>query len=279
MTDLIENTKFMRDFIRLAQEGVEHGWHEKNGGNLSYRIALEEINEIKDFLKEPEESFPTEISVPNLAGEYFLVTGSGKYLKNVSLAPFKNLAIVLIDDKGENYKIVWGLSKEEKPTSEFPTHLECHSIKKEQNASYRVIYHAHPVNIIALSATLPCDDDIVTKATWGMMTECPVIYPEGLGIVPWMVPGGREIANATAEKMRKFKYNAVIWALHGIFCAGKNFDDTIELMYVIEKSAEIYKAQKIMGGAINSIPLEGYKKLEEEFHVHLKESSLNAIIP
>lgn len=35
-----------------------------------------------------------------------------------------------------------------------------------------------------------------------MATEDPVIFPEGIGVVPWMVPGSSEIAKATSELMK-----------------------------------------------------------------------------
>ena len=71
--------------------------------------------------------------MPNLANEYFLVSGTGRYMRNVILKPEDNICIAKIDDKGENYAIVWGLEKGGRPTSEFPTHLMNHSIKKRPN--------------------------------------------------------------------------------------------------------------------------------------------------
>jgi hypothetical protein len=34
----ILEAEFMKGFIRMANDGWEMGWHERNGGNLSYRI-------------------------------------------------------------------------------------------------------------------------------------------------------------------------------------------------------------------------------------------------
>ena len=45
------------------------------------------------------------------------------------------------------------------------------------------------------------------------MTECVVVFPGGVGVVPWMVPGGADIARETAAMMETF--DAVIWAQHG----------------------------------------------------------------
>ncbi|SUM31637.1 Rhamnulose-1-phosphate aldolase [Staphylococcus gallinarum] len=39
-----------------------------------------------------------------------------------------------------------------------------------------------------------------TKTLWKMCTECLVVFPDGLGIIPWVVPGTEEIGQLTAEK-------------------------------------------------------------------------------
>ena len=57
--------------------------------------------------------------------------------------------------------------------------------------------------VIALTLVLPLDDKVFTRKLWESATECPVVFPDGVGVVPWMVPGGREIAVKTAELMKK----------------------------------------------------------------------------
>ena len=38
----ILDAKFVQDFIKMANDGFLQGWHERNGGNLSYRLKPEE---------------------------------------------------------------------------------------------------------------------------------------------------------------------------------------------------------------------------------------------
>ena len=52
-----------------------------------------------------------------------MVTGSGKYFRNVEIDPAANVAIIRVDEKGEKYKILWGLTEGGRPTSELPSHL------------------------------------------------------------------------------------------------------------------------------------------------------------
>ncbi|MDO5702919.1 MAG: class II aldolase/adducin family protein, partial [Lachnospiraceae bacterium] len=88
---------FVRGFMRLADDGWNQGWHERNGGNLSYRMKAEEIESVKDNFT-PGEWTPTGASVPGLAGEYFIVTGSGKYFRNVILDPEDSCCIIEVDE-------------------------------------------------------------------------------------------------------------------------------------------------------------------------------------
>ena len=151
-------------------------------------------------------------AVPNLAGEYFLVTGSGKYFRNVTIKPEDSICMIELDEKGENYRIVWGLVNGGRPTSELPSHLMNLEVKKLQDERYRVVYHAHTTNVIALTFVLPLEDKVFTRELWEMATECPVVFSSGIGVVPWMVPGGREIAVATSELMKKYDLRGSLWS-------------------------------------------------------------------
>lgn len=274
LTDL----SFVQDFIALTADAFEKDWHERNGGNLSYRIRTEEMDFVRvQFpmaLKSTEQWTPTGVSVPNLAKECFLVTGSGKFMQNVREAPEENLAIAQIDESGENYSVIWGLEKGGRPTSEFPTHLMNHAIKKRTTDNrHRVIYHAHPVDTIALTFVLPLSSRTFTREIWSMITECPVIFPEGIGVLPWMIPGGREIAEATGKLMEEF--NVVIWAHHGVFCSGATFDEAFGLMDTIEKAAEIAVKVMSMGGKKNYITTKNLKDLAREFNITLNPEMLD----
>ncbi len=270
----IKDSKFLEGFIRLTADAFKKGWHERNGGNLSYRVPAEEVAEVKESLHEPKEWQPIGNSVPGLAGEYFLVTGSGKYMRNVELAPEENAALILIDEKGENYSIVWGLVKGGRPTSELPTHLANHELKKKMtDGKNRVIYHAHPTNLIALTFVLPLEDKAFTRELWEMATEDPVIFPEGLGVVPWMVPGGKAIADASTKLMEK--YRVVVWAHHGLFVCGDDFDEAFGLMDTVEKASEICVKVLSMGGKKQTITRQNFLDLAKDFNINLNTKLLD----
>ena len=83
----ILESKFVQGFIKMADDGYQQGWHERNGGNLSYRLKAEEVEMIRPRLNAPGEWTPIGVEVPGLAREFFLVTGSGKYFRNIIVDP------------------------------------------------------------------------------------------------------------------------------------------------------------------------------------------------
>ena len=114
-----------------------------------------------------------------------------------------------------------------------------------------------------------------TRALWQSATECPVVFPGGVGVVPWMVPGGADIAMATSELMKK--YDAAVWAHHGLFVSGPDYDITFGLMHTIEKAAQIYMLAITAGGGKirQTITDDNLRAIAKEFGVELNEEFLN----
>jgi len=267
----VTDVECVKGFIRMCSDGYALGWHERNGGNFTYRMKDDEVELCKENFNYGNDWVQMDVVAGNLKNEYFITTGSGKFMRNVELSPADNIGIVQLNDQGNAYKIVWGLNNGAKPTSEFPTHIMNHSIRKEKtNGKDRVIYHCHCTNVIALTFVVPLTDRDFSRVLWKTMTECPIVFPEGVGVVEWMVPGGKEIALKTCELMKK--YQAVIWAHHGLFVTGTDFDTAFGLAHTIEKSAEIY--QKILSTGkpiLATINDEGLKDAARCYDVELNK--------
>ena len=266
----------VKKFIRTCDDGWKQGWHERNGGNLTYRLKEEEAAQLRPFFDmQPRPWVPMGVTGANLAGEYFIATGSGKFFRNVDPDPEDSLCIVEINGAGDSYRIVWGLVNGGRPTSEFPTHFMNHSVRAAAtDGATRVIYHAHTPNLIAMTYVLPLTDRDFSRALWKSATECPVVFPGGVGVVPWMVPGGADIALATCEKMKTFE--AAVWAQHGLFVSGPDFDITFGLMHTIEKAAQIWILHKSTGlPELQTITDDGLRAIARDFGVTLREEFLD----
>ena len=164
-----------------------------------------------------------------------------------------------------------------KPTSEFPSHFMNHSVRKRvTDGANRVIYHAHPPYVVALSYILPLTAEAFTRVLWKSETECCVVFPGGVGVVPWMVPGGADIAKATCAEMEK--YDAAVWAFHGLFASGPDFDTAFGLMHTIEKAAQIACITLSANGGKKTrqcITDDNIRAIGKEFGVTLNEDILN----
>ena len=137
-----------------------------------------------------------------------------------------------------------------------------------------MIYHCHPVGVIALTFVLPLDNKTFSRALWCTMTECPIIFPHGVAVIPWMMPGGLDIAKATSDYMKE--YDVAIWAHHGIFCASTDFDNTFGLMHTVEKSAQIYLNILHTGKPIlQTITDEYLRAIEKDFKITLNHDFLD----
>lgn len=260
---------FVRGFIHMADDGWLQGWHERNAGNISYRIRKWEVEAIREELT-PGEWKPIGVSVPKLAWEHFLITGAGKDFRNIKMHPEDCLCIIELDGTGENYRIDWGLVNGGRPTSELETHLINHDIKlNELNVQHRVVYHAHPANIIALSFVLPPETEAYTRELW----ECPLVFPDVVGVIPWMIPGGKDIALATGEVMKK--YDVAVWAHHGVFVSGENYDKVFGLMHSVEKSAEIMvKVHSMRGEPELTMTADDFRAFAKQLNAEIPEEYL-----
>ncbi len=269
MKDLM-TAPFMVEFIRTVTNMYNHGWDERNGGNVS--LLLEE-NDLADYLDLAlvHRTIPTGFEAPKLEGKYFLVTGTGKYFKNVQYEPCRNLGIVRLTEGGRNAELLWGFTDGGKFTSEFPAHMMSHVARMKVDPENRVIMHCHPANLLAMTYVHSLDEREFTRTLWQMCTECIVVFPDGVNVLPWMLCGTNEIGEATARKMETARL--VVWAQHGIYGAGKDLDETFGLIETTEKAAEIWLKIAHLP-LVNTITDEAMHQLEVRFGVKAREGYL-----
>ena len=269
MKDIL-TAPFMAEMIRTTTNMYNHGWDERNGGNISLLLDEAEVQEYLDM--QPIRTLETGFEAPELNEKIFLVTGTGKYFKNVQVAPEVNLGIVRLADNGREAEVLWGFTDGGRFTSEFPAHMMSHVARRKVDPKNRVVMHCHPANLLAMTYVHDLDERAFTRTLWQMCTECIVVFPDGVNVLPWMLCGTNEIGEATAKKMETARL--VVWAQHGIYGAGKDLDETFGLIETAEKAAEIYL--KIAHLPLkNTITDEQMHLLETRFGVKAREGYLD----
>ncbi len=266
MKDIL-TAPFIDEMKKVTANMYRMGWDERNGGNISYMLEEDEVKEYLD-ISNVIRTIPTGFDATELKGKIFLVTGTGKYFKNVEYNPEENLGIIRIADDGTTAQLLWGYSDGGKFTSELPAHLMSHIARLKVNPKNRIILHTHPIYTLAMTHVHELCEKAFSRTIWGMCSECIIVFPEGIGVLPWMVCGNNEIGVATAEKMNDFRL--VIWGLHGIYGAGETMDEAFGLVETVEKAAQLYMVASASGKFINFITDENLLALVKHFNIEDK---------
>ncbi|MBC9131110.1 rhamnulose-1-phosphate aldolase [Frischella sp. Ac13] len=268
----IETAPFIREMCDITYKLWQKGWAERNGGNISYLLKEEEVAPYLDTSKIISESVMP-IPIPELKNRIFLVSGSGKYFRNAITNPADTLVIIKISDDGTKYQKLWGLINGGNPTSELASHLKCHATRLSVDPEHRVIFHTHATSTIAMTFVHDLDESKFTKTLWQQITECLIVFPDGVSIVPWMIAGTVELGWESARRMEYCR--VVIWAHHGIMGAGTSMDDAFGLVETVDKAADIYlQSASVTTGIKQSITTEQLKSLAKAFNVVPREGIL-----
>lgn len=222
--------------IRLFQAGNRQGWHANGSGSISYRMAMDDLEEIWPLLTRDRDWSSLGCKARNLAGEYILVTAHGAQFRELALAPCEWLGILEISADGENSRVCWGFENNRRPPNDFAYHVLCHSVRTGATAGRsRFVYHAHPAQLLAASLILPQNDREITRALWTLDRQAIVAFPGGIGYVLLSDTGVLK-QEAITNKLEKYEF--VITAHDGAYSTGDSVGAVLGLLQAANKAAE-----------------------------------------
>jgi rhamnulose-1-phosphate aldolase len=254
-----------RDMAEVGSHLWTRGWAERNAGNLSVDVTDLTRSVELDLSRHLE--VPGAIPNPELAGRCFLITATGARLRELASPPSRGLLLVRIEDDLSGYRILWGGQRADRPTSEFPAHLEAHGFLRNSPTQYGAIVHTHPTHLIALThfASLAREDDI-SKLLWSMHPELRMVLPDGVGFAPYRCPGSDALAAATVEALRH--HRLCLWEKHGCVAVGRNVLEAFDLIDTANKAAEIYLLCRSAGQEPQGLSCEQLDELAREFDLN-----------
>jgi rhamnulose-1-phosphate aldolase len=155
--------------------------------------------------------------VPELAGATFLVSGSGRRLREIIDDPTANIACIVVSEDGCTGKVHTSHHRRfERVTSEFNSHLAVHYDQMlASGTNFHAIIHAQPMHLTYLSHIPRYQDEAYLNThllRW--QPETIVNLPEGIGFIPFCLPGSPELMEANVEALGH--HRVVIWAKHGV---------------------------------------------------------------
>jgi rhamnulose-1-phosphate aldolase len=271
MKEFLDGNKALKGVIQeLAQTAGylwQRGWAERNAGNISVNINDLVLQEIPGLNSNPFFELPT--IYPKLAGACFLVTGTGKSMRELAQKPLKNVLIIKLNENANGYYIVSQKVDDNNsiPTSELPTHLGIHQMIAERGSKEKVVLHTHATELVALTQAKEfCNKDSLNKLLWGMHPETIMFVPKGVGFVSYILPGSAEIAKETIKVLQD--HDVALWEKHGVFAIGKSISDTFDVIDILAKSARIFflcRSANIIPEGFTEQQLNELRKLSANF--------------
>lgn len=245
---ILDNRKALSDAVWQVAETAGYlwskGWAERNGGNITVNVT-EYVDDGMRAMPAISEAREIGFVLPALKGCWFYCKGTQKRMRDLSRDPMANGSIIRITDDCAHYEIV--ADSLVNPTSELPSHLSVHNYLLAKGSPYRASLHTHPIELVAMTHTARfLEKDVATNLLWSMIPETKAFCPRGLGMVPYMLAGSKELAKATIEAIDD-DYDVVMWEKHGIFAVDVDIMAAFDQVDVLNKAAQIYISAKNMG--------------------------------
>src|SRR5690349_11819849 len=238
---------------QLGQVGKtlsEIGAAEGAAGNLS--ICFRESLDVSALFPKME-IVELPVPAPDLAGATLIVTGSGRRLRDIIDAPFANLACIIIEPDGRTGRMFTAHDCPfKRVTSEFYSHLAVHHDQmRSRDIKLHAVLHAQPVYLTFLSHLTNYQEELyLNRHLLRWQPEMIFNFPEGLGILPFMLPGSAQLTVETMLALRD--HQMVIWSQHGVMARSDNsISHALDLIEYAETGAH-YECLNLMGGDLSS---------------------------
>ncbi|MGD0611002.1 MAG: class II aldolase/adducin family protein [Anaerolineales bacterium] len=215
------------------------------------------------------ESMELPLAVPELAGMTLIITGSGRRLRDIIQDPTANLGCLVVDKGGKTGQLFTSPRRLfANLTSELNSHLAVH---RDQIASsgtnFHAVIHAQPRHLTYLSHIPSYQDQMVlSRHLLRWQPETILNLPEGIGFVPFNVPGSEALMSATLKALHQ--YRVIVWAKHGVVARSdtspKRASDRIEYA---ETAASYEYLDLVAGGKGEGLSVDQIRAICKAFNI------------
>jgi rhamnulose-1-phosphate aldolase len=208
-------------------------------------------------------------AVPALAGKTFIVSGSGRRLREIIQDPAANLAAVVVNDDGVTAKLCTSPRRLfARVTSEFNSHLAVHCDQvMRTGTNFLTLIHAQPLHLTYLSHIARYRDTaFMNQHLLRWQPELIINFPEGIGVLPFLLPGSPALMQANVEGLRE--HQVVVWSKHGLMARSdlsvKRACDRIEYF----ETAARYELMNLSNGEMaDGLSVDEIKRIAAAFGV------------
>lgn len=209
-------------------------------------------------------------AAPELAGATIIVSGSGRRLHEIHNDPPAHLAGVVIHGGGCTATLFTSPRRRfERLTSEFNSHLAVHSNRfRSTGANFHTLIHVQPIYLTYLSHIHRYQDAAYLNdhlLRW--QPETILNLPEGIGVIPFLIPGSAELVAANVESLRK--HQLVVWAKHGVMARSHgSVEQMVDSIEYAETAARYEYLNLAIGEVGEGLSAEEVRSISKAFKSH-----------
>ena len=212
------------------------------------------------------------VPAPDLAGATLIVTGSGRRLRDIVSAPTATLACIRIEAGGRTGKLFTAPDCPfKRVTSELNSHLAVHHDQmRSRDIKVHAVVHAQPVYLTFLSHVHAYQNkDYLNNHLLRWQPETILIFPEGIGTVPFMLPGSAQLTIETMLELRD--HRIVIWSRHGVMTrADDSILHALDLVEYAETAANYEILNLITGDLSAGLNPVDIRSISESWNIRQK---------
>ena len=204
-----------------------------------------------------------------LAGKLVIVTGSGRRLRDIHADPVANLGVVAIGMDGQSAHLYTSPRRLfAHVMSEFNSHLAVHADQVARTGTnFQALIHAQPPHLVYLSH-IPAyrAQEWLNQRLLRWEPETIVQLPEGVGVLPFILPGSPALMEANVTHLRK--HRLVLWSKHGVM-ARSEFSATraADLIEYIETAARYEYMDLVNGSQAEGLTQDELRAVVQAFNV------------
>jgi len=214
--------RLLRQIGQTGKRLSDIGSAEGAAGNIS--VCVREPLEVSVLFPQVQ-NMQLPQPAPELAGATVIVSGSGCRLRDVAEEPIANLACILVEKDGRSGRMFTSPNRQfERVTSEFNSHLAVHVDQmRARDIQLHTVIHGQPLHLTYLSHIQRYQDwRYLNNHLLRWQPETIINFPEGLGVLPFIMPGSESQMVETVQILRNHK--VLIWSQHGVMA---RCDDSI----------------------------------------------------
>jgi rhamnulose-1-phosphate aldolase len=250
-----------REMASTARILWQKGWAEGGAGNISVDVSEYYAGITMDFRTFP--MIQLEKSYPNLSSRFLFVTARGCRMRELADNPADNICLVKTNKAGDAFQLLFeDLDNANNATTELFTHFGIHNLITARGSGEKAIVHTHASELIALSHIPGLQDEQkLNNILLRMHSETVFFLPEGIGYIPFELPGSLELADKTLESLEK--HHVVLWEKHGCLAIGDSVAEAFDKIDMLSRAARLWLIAHNAGFDPEGLSDEQLKRLRE----------------